>query len=874
MFIVPTLIVLSTSLGWLLLGQRFRLSSLLERVTLYSLCGCVAFSWVGTLLAGLGVFHWWLLFPVLIILVVINRKWRSHSEDANSLEQAADCCPPRSVQALLGALLAGVGWVFAHPAESFFVFNDAAVYTIGGVVLARTGSLLVRLNNFWQTYVSGDFLRQFYFVDHFGLLTRHYGPFYQWLPWNPTLEIGFLPLPKVWMALNVWLFGPPYATWATPFFGLLSLAVLFHLVNRLLGWKVGLGAVLLLGVSLPQIWFARYPISEIYTQAFIVGGLYLLLLARQNADRPFLARQFVVWSGLSLATLTILRLEGSLLLLLFIGFTLTAWYRKYARWPDFTRVWLSSLVLAGGLGTVLSIAVARYYFFTRLLEITPGVARWFFFSLLIALSLAFWLWRRPVQMQTFKRIMTMLVRYLPPGIAVGWMLWVGMAGWRLYQQMWANSIPGWLTQYWSWQGMVVSLLGLLWLLWQDYRQADLAELSTLLGVAMVITVGFTIRTYVFPLHPWAVRRLMPVVFPALAVTSASFLAFRMPGASGDFAGALKPLLRPVGNVLSVAVITLLTLLIAQRSLPLLFHRERAGLWRQLQTFADHFPADAVLLFDNGSAQGLTQAMELIFSHPSLVIQQTPPSDGHSEVDALVETAMAQDRTVYLIVTDGHLAWWPSQWRLVSETLFEIAVPVLRQPAGRLPVAGDIATQLIPLDVYRIQPREAEAASSRSFLTVPAVGPGSYLYLRDGFYQGYTDPSGISSRWTDGDAMISLPWPPDTDFCLQLELAGGRPDGMALAHLTITVEDAILFDAVLDPAFTPQTLMLPVISLADKNNDAQLDLWLSSTTWDAASVGDDRILGVLFYGAKTLSSTYCLLEDNPVGGPFMMSDNQL
>lgn len=861
--ILPILLACSVILGRLLAGPLVftPVHSPFEKTLLYGLCGCIAFSWVGTLLAGLGMFRWWLLVIALLACVAWVTK-QGHAGVSSSTH--ADCRrTPVCVLILLVLVLSGAGWLFARPAESFFVFNDAAVYTIGGVTLARTGSLFFEPDSFWTT--SYEFLRQFFFIDPFDLFARHYGPFYQWTPMQSTLEIGFLPLPKVWMAMVVWLCGPERATWATPFLGLVSLVVLYSLTERLLGWQAGLMALLLLGVSLPQIWFSRDPISEIYTQLFFLSGLYLAALARQNASNSALARRLALWSGLSFATLTILRLEGALMLLALASLLWVGWHRFFTKLPGFAHTWLVSVTVAGSVGLALGIGVSPYYFFSRAIYIvTPGMIRLVLFALLVGVTICGlgWRWRQSIANAHLRTtIAQMVAKYLPVAIAVGWALWGGMAGWHLYSRDWGRSLAGWLAQYWTVPGVILSLAGAVWLLLRQYDQAYPPELLTLLGLALAFLVGFSIRSYVYPIHPWAMRRLVPVVMPAMAMTAVSLFTAIEPLVRWERLARFGNRLRQAVAWLFVVGVLLLACAIGQRSVPILFHRERAGLWAQLQTVAEQFPADAVLLFDNGASQGLTQAMELLFGRVSLVIQRTPAPDGESEVDTLIEAALEQDRPVYLIITNGDLAWWPERWQLVSEGAFRIEMPVLRQPVGRLPAAEDVTVQTLWLDTYQVKPRTDSGRTEdlSEPIHIP-VGSGNYPYLRDGFHHWYADADGNIMRWTDGDAMIVTPWPdanPESpaDFCIKVDLAGGRPQNEPPARLTVVAEGVELLDEQLSKAFVPQTFTIPARSI-ENGKEPQLEIQLISTTWDASSIGDDRILGVLFYGMQVLPFEQC------------------
>ncbi|MBC7236524.1 MAG: hypothetical protein H5T69_11860, partial [Chloroflexi bacterium] len=330
--VLPTLLALVLLIGWAMAGRlaSLNIGNPLERFLLFILLGVTAISWVGALLAALNWFRPWILFPVLALVGLgrwlTARQYHSLAAGNEDAKQT-DGLPaqilktekpiPWFAQVLLIAIFIGAGWLYGHPAETFNLSDDSAVYTIGGIVLARDGSLFFRPPSVYdfasltpikpdaeQTIQSWepqeDFVQQFSFTDLLASAwTRHLGPFYQWSLEDGRLEIGFLPFPKVWAALAVWFFGPARAIWAAPLFGLLGLFSLFGLLRRSVGWAPALAAVALLAGILPQVWYARVMLSEIFAQTVLIGGLYLAALAHKKATQgsPF-ADDLAAWSAL------------------------------------------------------------------------------------------------------------------------------------------------------------------------------------------------------------------------------------------------------------------------------------------------------------------------------------------------------------------------------------------------------------------------------------------------------------------------------------------------------------------------------------------------------------------------------------------------
>ncbi|RME43519.1 MAG: hypothetical protein D6791_15250, partial [Chloroflexi bacterium] len=161
------------------------------------------------------------------------------------------------------AILILAGILFFHPAESFLVMDDAGVYVIHGLTLARTGGLAIH-DPLLPSLPSTAAQQLLPLVRYESGYIRHEGAFYIWHWGRGLVQPSFFHLPSIWMALLALLAGPRAAVWATPIAGLMAVAGLALLGRRLFGPAVGLTAAFLLTVNFPQVWFARYPTSEMF----------------------------------------------------------------------------------------------------------------------------------------------------------------------------------------------------------------------------------------------------------------------------------------------------------------------------------------------------------------------------------------------------------------------------------------------------------------------------------------------------------------------------------------------------------------------------------------------------------------------------------
>ncbi len=98
-----------------------------------------------------------------------------------------------------------------------------------------------------------------------------------------------------------------------PIFGILGTLATFFLARRMFGTTVGLLAALGLATTVLQVWFARYPVSEGFSQFLILTGLIAHRLDQESDSRAF------GWLSGALLGLTLLVRIDSVLLLLPLG---------------------------------------------------------------------------------------------------------------------------------------------------------------------------------------------------------------------------------------------------------------------------------------------------------------------------------------------------------------------------------------------------------------------------------------------------------------------------------------------------------------------------------------------------------------------------
>jgi len=882
--ITPVLAILCLMIGWLIAGKAPKPHfSIFERAWFYLFLGLVAFSWIGTILSALGEFK---VIPIILafaILVGFSRRPRPKSTARDSLSDHSVERTPWPILVLLIFFSLGIIWLYAKPTESFLLTDDSAVYTIGGISLARSGSLWVTPSLDWSGWVPGGahigvwepievsfdvllnipqgFLRQF-FTEGI-VFARHFGPFYQWSLTNPTLEIGFLALPKVWTALVTLIFGAEYASYAAPFMGFVGLWATYMLIRKTLGWPSACVGILVLAVSLPQLWFARLSLSEIYTQVLFLGGIYLLMLVRANLAQLSLAKHLAALSAISLAAITIVRFEALLMILplvvvLLLNPNRLGWERK-----GVYRYWLWILLGACLFGTILSAATAPYYFFTRLTAaLSPVLIRRLLLILVGIICVAVAAFGSRSKIKGYWITTLQFARQHVYHLILGlWLGWIVFAAFQLRSPL-GSSLAGWLGQYLTWQGLIAALLGCVGMIYILSTRRLHYELIAFLGIAILFMWLYSFNPRVTTLHPWAMRRLIPVVIPALAigVSAIPWCVDQLLATAWNLSKGLKSI---VTLMIALAVTLLVGWKMAQVSRPFVMFQDKAGTFDELAELAAKLPAKSLLLYDdNEASQRLTPVMELVFNRPSLVVYNVTASNSLPLVDSTVKNALKAGYRVYYVETGTNpIPWDAASWQVVPTFSQSLATNTVRQVWGRPPTGQDIALNIIMFEVYEIFPKGTGLPDISQVIPVPVM-EGRYSYYYSGFNQLESDSQGHLFRWTDGFGQLRVPWPGEDNepltVCLELQVSGGRPNGLAPTELRVLVEDEPFLVQAMPTDFTIQDLKIPINKL-ENSGDSSLEISLQSSTFEVTETGNPpitRTLGVMFYGATLEPNGTC------------------
>lgn len=505
------------------------------------LLGVGAACWAGLVAAQLGYFRLAALAAVGLItaavatgLAIRSRRVGTDGERASgsgAAEQPLPATPWRGFDGPVVFVLLAL--LYAPGYDTTLYGSDATAYLGSAVHIARSGSLVIedpllarlqpRMQNLLFSNTQGPGL----------LAPRWRSPSgFAYRPFTSKVYSTYSQLPSVWLAIGFAAGGLPGALLTTPLLAAGGLTAFYIFVRRLTGVASALLAVGLLGVSVPQIMFARLSMGEIGAQFFLWSGLLAYARWAESGARVAavaagaglglagLARpEFLVFVPLSIALLRFLaRGEGAALRLPVSGVVTAAALVAHA-WvlilyvvPSHYALGLTRLIVgtAGRLSSVVLDPLAD----------VGGLAT--VVGLVVALLAALVLLARSRRGGAGIRGAAVA--------AVG--LCIALAYFGPRPAMFPGTAATWFPRYYvTWPVMVVAVLGAPLLAGRWWREPS-ARLAVVIGA--IAACCFLYDPQALPIPLWAGRRFLPVVLP-LVCAAAAALVVRLGRVAGPLA---------------------------------------------------------------------------------------------------------------------------------------------------------------------------------------------------------------------------------------------------------------------------------------------------------------------------------------------------
>jgi hypothetical protein len=737
--------------------------------------------------------------------------------------------PRLTVAALWPALLVAAAlWSYVPGSEWVVGGRDPGVYVNEGVQIAQRGSLIV--HDATVASVPPQF-RDLFFPSHHA--STYYGTrfmgFFLLDPGTGDVVGQFPHLFPASVAIGYALQGLSGVRTATAAWAMLGLLGTYFLGTRLFGRLAGGVAATLLLLNVIQLWYAKYPNSEMLSQAIILAALLAVVRAMHDRD-PFFGPVAGALCGLVLfarfdGVLVIGGVWAALAIAPLIGATIgVAFWLVLVPLIGLALLYLATVVapygqLAIGLvvnnrGPLLALAVA---------------------GAVVALAVR-WVSRRP-------RLRAWPTTVIPPlaAVAVGALATYAYVFRHSAGALAVHDAEAFRTFAWyvTVPGLFLAVAGVVAFSVRGFWRAP-----AFVAALDVSAVFFFYKVRIIPEHFWMARRFLPLVLPgALVMIGGLATWWGAPGVpAATQASRVRVRLRCLGPAAAVLAGLGLGWLFWQQSRPLIRHVEYAGLIPRIEQLAARFgDHDLILVESRASASDMhvfALPLAYIYTKPVLVLASPRPD----------KTALAD-----------FLAWARQRYRHVF-FLGGGGTDLLSRRIDATPVASErfqVPVWDAPVNAYPAGPRMKEfdfglylIGGSPARTGTFSLDVGSWDDLNAvRFYAKERGRDGVPFRWTRNQSYLALPGIAESTQRITLWLAnGGRPPQLGPCTVEVLLDDVPIGQLTVGATIEPHTMTIPpslVQRLAAADEPGRL--MIRTRTWNprkALGVPDDRDLGVM------------------------------
>jgi hypothetical protein len=801
-----------------MLSGRDKLSLGLAEQIYLTVAGSLLLSgWVGLTLAELGVFS-----PITVAIVVTVIAAVVAVAFRKRLVLTRGSIDWREL-AVAGAIFAFTLIAYYPPFEYVLGGRDPGIYVNTGFHLAREGNL-----TFTDPVIASipeeDWLL-FFRVDK-EIPDWNHLRFQGYRLENPaTARVAphGLHLYPTWIGLVAALYEMKAGLYATPFFAMMGALGLFFAATRIFGLEIAAWASALLAVIQVQVWFARFPNSEVVVQFLYAVALLLIFFAEEKRSAiagavggialgsTLLARMenvlFILPIALVMGWKRLKRELGAPELAFLSGFTVVAIHAglhdRFVSWPYVSSIlgrhyWR---ILGDNLWAVAAVAVIGSVVVDRMVLRLPKWTYSFLQSNRFRMGAAVALF--------VLAAFTFFVRpfwHGPRTAAHDAEAFVRMS-WYLYPLGLALAVSG---------AMVVLV------------RAKKTQVFFLL-TGLTFSLFFFYKVRVWHDHYFAMRRFIPVILPSLVVCISVFLA------------ALRwdpRRLTAWGSRIVATALLVLYLVEGQKLWAFRGHEEFPGSLDFVEEMARHIGDDDIVIFPRREGLHMLELplAELEGKNVLEFYTHKPPRE-------LLEDLLVQWRDVYKDV------YFVTNYKISLSGLFTRHVQDFWFATEKYEYA------------YTRRPDNAEAFHLRFTLSkavdledlaeriprLPDLDVGGSDDLQVAwFHEKELDEQSVSYRWSQRTSSIFLPAVGNGTRTLRVRLAGAREDEAPLYPVGFSIDGHSLGTLTPGRAFETHELELPP-ELSERSEVSFAVLTLDTRTWRPSnwipSSTDVRDLGV-------------------------------
>ena len=755
------------------------------------------------------------------------------------LRYGADAARP-TWSALPPLALIAIGlWLYSPTAEYVIGGKDPGTLLNEGVQMAQSGQMVLRDED--VAAVPPPF-RDLFFPPHIDQQQWYYGirfmGFFIQAPAEGSVIGQFPHLFPASIAVGYGLNGLTGARQAVAAWAIVGLVAVYFAGARIFGRTAAFAAAGLLAINVAQVWFARYPNSEVVMQALIFAAL--LAFARAlDGSRSFFGS-----------------IAGALLgLMLFVRYEVVLAFATFGAAATLAPVMKRRVGVAFGLTLTASAIVGLWYLMGPLrayaaypLGFTRDRGGWW---LVAACGVAAWLARRLLRVEAVaiatRRVLPIVLASLLAVLAAYAYFFRHEGGkTALHDAMAFRTFAWYLTPGVLALAVVATVAVILRHFWRDP-----AFFLTLAAMS----VFFFYKTRIVPEHFWSARRFLAVTLPGALLCLAAFaddlVGRAHVAASERLRRPEQPAGRPGERWLTIAGAACVFLLMTpvavafwRMSSPVRAHVEYAGLIPQLEQLASRIGDRDLLIVESRNAGSdlhvLAVPLAYIYARHVLVLDSPVPPK--REFEAFVTWARTHYQTIFFLGGGGtdllttHLSAEP-----IVSTRFP--VPEYDSPLNAYPKG--VRRKDFEFGLYRLSPA-ADRPRGPIRLTIGRLDDLQVVR----FHAKETRPEdGMAFRWSRRTSYVLLLGISEQARQVTIWMSnGGRPRTAPPATVEVAFGERVIGTATPADDMRPYAFGIPAdVAASAAALPDPVRLRLQVPTWNPAQllgVNDSRDLGVM------------------------------
>ncbi len=707
-------------------------------------------------------------------------------------------------------------WRFWPVSEYIIGGKDPGAYISEGIQIAQRGTLVIKdetlaaIPAFARDLFSGAEYRDSQnfmgFVAQDPLSGRVVGQFPHLFPASIAIGYGLDGVSGARETVAVW--------------GLLGLLAVYFAGARLFGRWPAFAAATLLGLHVVQIWYSRYPNSDIVLQAGLFAALLAFARAHQDDDRFF--GPVAAWMiGLQLFS----RMEALLAVVVMTGTVPLLWLATSG--DRFRFRFLVPMAACAAVGLYYLTGLMQAYFWLANVYLTnlppPNVAAGVAVGVALTALLG---WARRRHPGAARRWIPIVVSGGMVALATYAYLFRQQAG-KLAQAD-ADSLRTFVDVYVWWPMLIAALAGLV-LTARRHFWRDPAFILTLSAFSIFLFY----KLHVVPEHFWLARRFLAIILPGTLLLAAAAVL-------GPLTGRLRglALLRPLSGALFLALVAQHYVVAAA---PIVPHVEYRNIIPYVEHLASRFTSRDLVIVESRNSESDVHvlALPLAYIYAKSVLSLNSPKPDLVTFRVFLEDALQRYERVFFVGTGGTA--------LLSRTIVATSVDSDRVQIDEFEVTRDRLPQLV-------HAKEFDYGVYQLTIGRPTSGPFTLdVGLRDDLhvvrFHAKEQSDGRTIRWTQDASEVAVPGLDGQERTVAFVMSGGgRPATATPARVRILFNGVPIGETAVLPDFQSYSFPIPAeLAAAAALVDAPATLRIESTIWspsDSPGARDTRELGVM------------------------------